>query len=250
MRSPLRVVAALLAFAACGGRPVAASRTPAPAVPPDLDHVVVAVSDLARGAAWLRSVTGAALSPGWLAVGGSGGADIPGAAVLLALGHGRYLELVGPAPDSSANPAAQAVFAPYPDPTPIGWAIRTSDVDSTRAVLVARGLGPAAPSAGTRRRPDGATLRYRALQGWSGVTTLMPFFVRWDSAAGPAASLPPGCELATLRLDFWQPDSLQARIAGAGVRVAVGYGGATQRQGIRLTMRCPGGTVELPPRAP
>jgi hypothetical protein len=107
-----------------------------------------------------------------------------------------------------------------------------------------------------RRRPDGATLRYRTLQGWPGVTTLMPFFVQRESAAvstefaEPVASLPPGCELTALRLDFWEPDSLGSRIARAGVRVAVGYGGTTQRQGMQLTLRCPAGTVELPSRTP
>lgn len=252
MRQASLIALALIGLVACGRRPAA---SPAPAVPPALDHVVVAVSDLARGETWLRAVTGAALSPGWLAAeGGGGGADIGGGAgaVLLALGHGRYLELVGPAPDSSVtSPAARAAFAPYPEPTPIGWAIRTPDVDSLRGVLAARGLRPAAPGLGARRRPDGGTLRYRALAGWSGVTTLMPFFVQWEApTASPAASLPSGCELTALRLDFWEPDSLQARIARAGVRVAVGYGGATQRQAMHLTLRCPRGTVEIPTRAP
>ena len=260
-RSPLRVAVALLALAGCGRRP-AAPPAPAPAVPPDLDHVIVEVSDLARGAAWLRAVTGATPSPGWGTAGGSGGADFGGpgvGAVLLALGHGRYLELVGPAPDgpdSATTAAARARFAPLPVPTPIGWAVRTSDVDGVRAALAARGLRPEAPLPGARRRPDGATFRYRALQGWPYVTTLVPFFVQWEAGHGTvapahlAAALPPGCELTELRLDFWEPDSLQARIARAGVRVAVGYGGATQRQTIHLTMQCPSGTVELPPRAP
>src|SRR5512133_2560965 len=97
---PSLVALALIGFVACG-RWHAASPAPAPAVPPDLDHVVVAVSDLARGEAWLRAVTGAVPSSGWVAAeGAGGGADVGGGAgaVLLALGHGRYLELVGPAP--------------------------------------------------------------------------------------------------------------------------------------------------------
>ena len=220
----------------------------APVVPDAFDHVIVAVNDWLRGVAALRSATGAELSTGWVAVTGAGGADVGGAAraALLSLGRGRYLELVGPASDRPPGSAADAVFTPYHVPTPIGWAVRTSNVDSARNSLAMRGLRPGTIRDGQRRAPGGRDVRYRALEGWAGVTTLMPEMVEWATPAEtPGNSAPPGCELDHMELVYGAPDSLRTRIARADIYVAVRYGEAAA-QGIHLTLRCPTGLVELP----
>jgi glyoxalase-like protein len=223
----------------------------APVVPADFDHVIAAVDDWSRGVAALRSATGAELSTGWVAVTGTGGADVGSAAraAILSLGRGRYLELVGPASDRSPVSAADVVFTPYHVPTPIGWAVRTSNVDSARSNLAARGLRPGIIREGERRAPSGRDVRYRTLEGWAGVTTLMPELVEWAAPdETPGDSAPPGCELDQMELVYGAPDSLRARIARAGIHVAVRYGEAAA-QGIHLTLRCPTGLIELPLRA-
>jgi hypothetical protein len=222
-------------------------------VPTDLDHVVVAVGDFARGVATLEKATGTALTVGWRAPLGTGGADVGGADVqvgLLALDRGRFLELVGPVTDSALTTSRSTLFAPYPAPTPIGWAVRAENVDSVRRALASRAVRTEPPRIGALQTPNGTRADYRALEGWPGVTTLMPFFVQWTPAnAAPGRALAPQCSLERLALAFYAPDSLAVRIARADVHVAVEYTGA-QTQGIHLTLRCPAGLVELPPRAP
>ena len=239
------------ALSGCAPHPRA---TAAPAVPIDLDHVVVAVSNFTRGVGAIEMATGTVLDTGWQAPRGTGGADVGGdgvRAALLALDHGRYLELVGPQEEGFASrPSALAqLFAPYQTPTPIGWAVRTSDVDSVRRVLSSRALHPGLPRSGILQAPTASAFAYRAVEGWPGVTTLMPFFVQWAAPTGsPAPSHAAQCVIERLGLAFYAPDSLAKRIAVADVHVAVSYSDASI-QGIRLTLRCPAGVIEFPARA-
>jgi Glyoxalase-like domain len=221
----------------------------APAVPPDLDHVVMAVTDFTRGVAALEAATGASLDSDWTPTLGTSGADVGGTGVraaFLALADGRFVELVGPAPDGSAVPSLASIFSPYSTPTPIGWAVRTGNADSLRGVLAERALRPGSLRNGALTAANGERHSYRAVEGWPGITTLMPFFVEWMTPrTAPMSGRPPQCTLERLVLDYYAPDSLATRIATASVRVLVAYGSA-QTQGIRITLRCPDRTVEFP----
>ena len=244
--SGLGVLAATLFAASCTRAPHDAA---APAVPRELDHVVVAVRDFARGVAAIERATGVTLRGDWQASTGTGGADVGGTdvrAALLNLADGQFLEIVGPASDRPVPASLVAIFGPYATPTPVGWAIRTDNADSLGAVLASRGLHPGAPREGVWTGPDGSRFSYKAVEGWPGVTTLVPFFVEWQrSRPSPESARPAQCALERVVLNYYAPDTLAARMARASVHVAVEYASA-RAQGIRVVLRCPAGRVELP----
>lgn len=244
---------ALLAggLAACGPARSTLPPSPSAEIPAKFDHVIVAIDTLARGIALLRDLTGVTPRLAGAHFGRGSGAH-PGRGMqsaILGLGPGRYLLLVAPDPHDTMGARLVGTFATDLTLTPIGWAVRTSDVDSVRAALLARGL-PAAPVRNYElRRPDGATLRWRALMPWEGLTTVPPFFIEWDPSSPYLAEddAPAGCTLAGLTLAFPQSDSLRAQLDRAGVRVSVSR---AARQAIDLTLDCPAGRVRLPGAAP
>jgi glyoxalase-like protein len=203
----------------------------------EVDHVMVAIDSLERGIALLRAATG--LAPSY------GGAH-PGRGTqnaLLSLGAGRYLELIAPNPEDAAGAAQAADFATFRVLTPIGWAVRTHDVNSLRAALVGRGLAGGQVVPGARLRPDGRTLRWRTLTPWGVPAGLLPFFIEWDPAGPhPSSDSPIGCTLAGLSLASPSPDSLRAMLIRAGARISVT---AAPREAMSLTLDCPAGRVTL-----
>jgi hypothetical protein len=227
----------LLAACAHGG----ATRAPLGSAAPDVDHVIVGVDSLERGVEMLRAATGVAPAIGGVHPGrGTRNA-------LLALGNGQYLELMAPDPAQPRTPRSEPLFA-LRALAPIGWAARTRNADSLRAALVARGV-PASPVApGGRRRPDGATLRWRVFDPWGVESDVLPFVIEWDvTATHPAADAPAGCTLAGFVLASPAPDTLRARLAQAGFRVEVR---AASREALSITLACPKGRVRFGPDAP
>jgi hypothetical protein len=146
-----------------------------------LDHVVIAVSDLASGVAdferrhGLPSVEGGR-HPGW----GTANRIVP-------LGD-AYLELVAVVDESEAAVSsfgrAVADALAGRDERVLGWAVRTEELDAIAGRL---GLQIQAKS---RARPDGSELRWRA----AGVEQAfaepcLPFFIEWaDDVVLPGRS--------------------------------------------------------------
>jgi Glyoxalase-like domain len=136
-----------------------------------VDHLVFAVSDLDATAArfWdqfgLASVPGGR-HPGW------GTAN-----VIVPLGR-EYLELIGVAEKSEAQASGfgrRVAEAAAGGDSLIGWAVATDDLES-----IARRLGLEVAQ-GSRRRPDGSTLRWR-LAGMERMLAggAFPLFVQWE----------------------------------------------------------------------
>jgi hypothetical protein len=138
----------------------------------ELDHVLVAVSELDAGARefeqryGLASVEGGR-HPGW----GTANRIVP-------LGE-TYLELIAVVDAEEAESgfgrwvgASNGAF---------GWAVRTDDIE---AVAARHGL---AVLDGSRARPDGSMLRWRlAGADVAAAEPPLPFFIQWD----PASELP------------------------------------------------------------
>ena len=128
----------------------------------ELDHVLIAVTDLdAAGREFkarhgLASVAGGR-HPGW----GTANRIVP-------LGD-AYLELV------AAVDAAEAAGSPFgPSDRPLGWAVRTQELD-----VIAGRLGLAVTT-GSRRRQDGQVLRWRLAGVEQAVAeAALPFFIEW-----------------------------------------------------------------------
>src|ERR1700683_1993874 len=91
--------------------------------PPMLDHILLGVSDLDTGIAFVQEKSG--VRPIF-------GGSHPGAGTrnaLIALGTERYLEVIGAGPQQVAGPTAlHAGLAELHAPKLIGWAVHTHDI--------------------------------------------------------------------------------------------------------------------------
>jgi len=150
-----------------------------------LDHIVLAVPDLAAGVEQFTERTGVRPVPGGRHLGVGTANHLVG---LDGCGD-AYLEIIGPDPDQPAPP----------QPRPFGiddlaaarvatWAVRPADLDRQVAEARARGYDPGAPRAMSRATPDGEGLHWRltGLDPTAG-EGLVPFLIDWGSTPHPAS---------------------------------------------------------------
>jgi Glyoxalase-like domain len=164
-----------------------------PAIPTDLDHIIVGYPNLEDGMARLFQLSGYRA-----AVGGSH----PGRGTrnaLLNLGNNSYLELLAPDPTQPALLWHKEI-ATLTEPIIVGWAIRHAQLDQLASLLKERGVPCSEPIAGSRVRPDGKTLNWRTLRLADDRKGNLPFFIEWDSTSPhPSTDAPGGCLLQEFR---------------------------------------------------
>jgi glyoxalase-like protein len=198
----------------------------------DIDHVILGVSDLARGIREFEAMTGVAPRFG-------GRHPLRDTQNCLAnLGPGRYLEILAPAnPSAGSNdPRVQ-----YPELTFSGWALQTSGIDQLVAHLRAAGVEIGDPAAGARQTPEGTLLQWKTAAPRGPGLELAPFFIEWSaSTTHPSTGSPAGCRLDALDLEHPDPRPLQALFAVAGVNAALRQ---SARVRMTLTLECPNGRV-------
>ena len=205
-----------------------------------VDHLLLGVSDLDRGIAWVEKATGVKA-----AVGGSH----PGVGTrnaLLSLGGRRYLEII--APD-----LAQTAFnfridlRTLSEPRLITWAAAAKDVEALAKKAREAGLEVFGPQPGSRERPDGKVLRWKTLGvkvdlAADGVDPI-PFFIEWASdSLHPSQDSPRGCELLALEVAHPKAADVNAVLAKLGIEAAVKSG---QRARLSATLRTPKGDSSL-----
>ena len=121
-----------------------------------LDHIVLAVRDLARASETYRALLGRA--PSW-----RGRHPAFGTANTLFRLENTYLELLAPAADGPLASRVEAWLAEHGE-GPFALAFGTADADAAAATLEARGLEPSDPSDGLGRDDQtGAERRWRNL---------------------------------------------------------------------------------------
>jgi Glyoxalase-like domain len=155
-----------------------------------LDHVILAVPDLANDSRRLADALGLVVHPG---------GEHPGWGThnaIVRFGQ-SYIELIAVNDEAAARkrPRGDRLLAALErGPGWLGYALGTDDLDSTAAEIRARGLAVRAPDAGRRLRPDGVELRWRSASigdeaMWGG---LLPFLIQHDTPlevrAGPASA--------------------------------------------------------------
>jgi Glyoxalase-like domain len=185
----------------------------------ELDHVLIAVSDLAAAAREIEARHGLASTeggrhPGW----GTANRIVP-------LGE-TYLELVAVVDKSEAaqSPFGRWVAAVHPKlAQPLGWAVRTHQLDE-----VARRLGLTV-DAGSRAGRDGRLVRWR-LAGieQAAAEPSFPFFIEWahdTSLPGRASAThrTGAVEIAELQLEG-DADRLTAWLDGQRLPITVRQG--------------------------
>lgn len=205
-----------------------------------VDHLLLGVSDLDRGIAWVEKTTGVRA-----VVGGSH----PGVGTrnaLLSLGGRRYLEIIAPDPAQKAFNFRIDVRK-LSEPRLITWAAATRDIDALAKKAREAGLEVFGPQPGSRERPDGKVLRWKTLGikvdlAADGVDPI-PFFIEWaPDSLHPSQDSPRGCELLALDVAHPKPGEVTGAFAKLGLEAAVKSG---QRSLLVANLRTPKGAAKL-----
>lgn len=205
-----------------------------------VDHLLLGVSDLDRGIAWVEMRTGLTA-----AVGGTH----PGVGTrnaLLSLGGRRYLEIIAPDPAQS-DFKFRIEVRKLSEPRLITWAAAAKDVDSLAKKALEAGFEIFGPQPGSRARPDGKVLRWKTLGvmnelGADGVEPI-PFFIEWaPDSLHPSEDSPKGCELLALEIAHPKNGDVRNALARLGIEARVK---TRERALLVATLRTPKGALKL-----
>ena len=190
------------------------------ATPLALDHLVLATPDLAATTAAVGAALGVLPSAGGVHV-GMGTRN-----TLLALGDGRYLEIIGVDPDQPA-PSGPRPFGidGMRGPRLLTWAARTTDIDATVASARGAGYDPGPARAMQRATPQGAVLSWRltmatvgAQPGGEPSVGVIPFLIDWGTSSHPSLSCTQGARLVSLTCTSPDPASVATQLGALGLQ--------------------------------
>ncbi|MDQ5857778.1 MAG: VOC family protein [Acidobacteriota bacterium] len=205
-----------------------------------VDHLLLGVSDLDSGIAWVEKATGVKA-----VVGGTH----PGMGTrnaLVSLGGKRYLEIIAPDPAQTAFNFRIDVRK-LPEPRLVNWAAATSDIDALARKAAATGSRTFGPQAGSRARPDRKTLRWKTFGvmhdfGADRIDPI-PFFIEWAAdSVHPSQDSPKGCELVSFEIEHPNPAAVKKTLAALGIEADVRNGAAAR---LVATLTTPKGKVTL-----
>lgn len=187
-------------------------------VPANLDHILLGIDDLERGIAWVEQHTGVRAIFGGVHPGrGTRNA-------LLSLGPRRYLEIIAPDPQQPLQGPARPLAA-MREPRLFNWAMHTDDIAAAAKRAVAAGFTIDGPTDGSRTRPDGKTLRWKACRLKDDHDGLLPFFIQWKrDSVHPSEDAPAGCMLKRFYMQSPAAAELHKQCRGLGVDIAVERG--------------------------
>lgn len=229
-----RLLLCLAGLAYGAGAPAA---SPAPAAPPaHVDHVILGIRDLDAGMRQFEERTG---------VRPKLGGEHPGRGTrnaLVSLGPDVYLEILAPQAGAPESPGDGGLHTKA-ELAPVGWAVFVRDLDATRGRLRAAGFGLSDVAPGSRTRPDGTRLEWKAFDITQPELAAVPFFIRWgDGTTHPSQDSPAGCRLVRLRIATRDADAVRRLFAALPLDVAVAAGA---HDAMEVTLQCPKGTVEF-----
>ena len=204
-------------------------------VPTLLDHIVLGCNDLDRGIAFVEAHAGLRAAFGGVHPGrGTQNA-------LLSLGERRYLEIIAPDPKQTSLKTHFGDLKSISEPRLVGWAAHPPDAEALAKHLRDAGIGFEGPAAGSRQRPDGKLLRWKALDLTDNHHGLLPFFIEWSAdSLHPSADAPKGCRLAHFSILTPQPDELAKTVRLLEIDVAVERSTKSQ---LRATITGPKGQL-------
>jgi catechol 2,3-dioxygenase-like lactoylglutathione lyase family enzyme len=237
---------AFLAFTASAvvTRPICATNTKVVGFPASLDHILLGCNDLERGISFVEEHTGIPAAFGGVHPGrGTQNALISlGEARGEELNPRRYLEIIAPDPKQSGV-HQYSVISKLKEPHLIGWAAHRDDLDQFAARLRKEGIEFEGPQPGSRQRPDGQVLHWKALRLKDDHGGLLPFFIEWSAdTTHPSVDAPRGCHLESFELLTPDPDILAKTADQLGLGVAISKAADSQ---IRVVIKCAGRELKL-----
>lgn len=147
------------------------------------------------------------------------------------------MEIIAPDPGQAGNriavPGAAELLVELRAlraPSLVGWAAHTDDIASLAKRIAAAGLKFDGPFEGSRVRPDGKTLRWKSLALENDFDSVLPFFIEWSrDSVHPSQDAPPGCELASFRVETPQATNVTRVAHTIGLDLSVTTGQTTKR---------------------
>ena len=235
MRAPKRPNGPAFAAVLLAAAAAAPSHALTPVPPTGLDHILVGVPNLEQAIAMVERRTGVRPVPG----GSHPGAGTRNA--LISLGNDSYLELIGV--DPAQKPGGFGEFvAGLRRMTPLGWAIRTSDIGGLHKALSERGVRVQPISSGSRLRPDGRKLEWRTFE-IGPEEDISPFFIEWGRGSPhPSAGTTTGCRIERTVIGSKLKPNVRRALAIVGDN---GVRQASGPPGLRFALKCPRGAMRL-----
>jgi catechol 2,3-dioxygenase-like lactoylglutathione lyase family enzyme len=212
--------------------------------PASLDHILLGCSNLDRGIAFVEKHTGILAAFGGVHPGrGTQNALISlGERTREELKPRRYLEIIAPDPKQSSVEQYSGITK-LKEPRLIGWAAHRDDLDLFAARLREDGIEFEGPQPGSRQRPDGKVLHWKALRLKDDHGGLLPFFIEWSAdTMHPSVDAPRGCHLETFELLTPDADALAKTADQLGLGVAISKAAESQ---IRAVIKCAGKELKL-----
>lgn len=205
-------------------------------VPSDLDHILLGVSDLDRGIAWIEQRTGVRALYGGVHPGrGTRNA-------LLALGTRCYLEIIAPDPKQPVGDVSRNLVDLH-EPKLFNWAVHTNDIAQAAQRAIHAGFKIDGPAEGSRTRPDGKVLRWKACRLQDDRGGLLPFFIEWDrDSIHPATDAPGGCVLKTFAIELPAPSELDGLCRALSLDTRVKR---AEKPALRAVISTPKGEISL-----
>lgn len=217
--------------------PMWARETTVAGFPASLDHILLGCSDLDRGIAFVEKRTGIPAAFG----GVHPGRGTQNALISLSErtpqepNPRRYLEIIAPDPKQSSVEQYSAITK-LKEPRLIGWASHRDDLDQFAERLRQKGIKFEGPQPGSRQRPDGTVLHWKALRLKDDHGGLLPFFIDWSAdTTHPSIDAPKGCYLESFELLTPDSDALAKIADQLGLRVAISKAAESQ---IRAIIGC------------
>ena len=215
-----------------------------------LDHLVLAISDLDAGIAQLKKLTGVR------AVKGGRHPDLGTQNALVALGDRSYLEILAPSQDTGVRPKAatsvetpltrlvgRAFAPPREELTLIAWAVAARRMEELDVRFRALGYVTTGVHEGWRFREDGKRLAWQMLAVTAPDDPLLPFWIDWaPDSEHPSHDAPSGCQLEKLYACDPDPDRAKNYLEQLDLDLAVEKG---EKPGLVATIKTKKGTVEL-----
>jgi len=197
-----------------------------------LDHIVYAVTDLARGCESFADLTGVRPIHG-------GAHSMMGTQNALASFDDRvYLELIAPDPETAKPDNLGGRLAKIPTAQLFAWALQAPMLDEPVQAMTQFGLSPTPPTRISRAQPSGETIHWE-IAGLRDLGGAWPFFISWRDAPHPSTEAPLVGSLLLFEATLPITEIEMLPFAGCG--------GATLRSGpptIALAFESPNGPVE------